>query len=95
MNLRWVDVPGNQERFEVFLRALLCMKTNGIPRDLPRREIIFDIEQVMFGLDNLGPDKILILKPHGHAESFPLATRSLSQSLAHRGRLQILQESRQ
>ncbi len=49
------------ERFEVFLRALLCMKTNGMlePRDLPSPRDYFDIEQVMFGLDNPGPDKIL------------------------------------
>lgn len=50
MNLRRVDLPRNKEGFEVFFYALLCMKTNGIPRDLPRSEIIFDIEQVMFGL---------------------------------------------
>ena len=51
------------------------MKTNGIPRDLTRSEIILNVEQVMFGLENPGPDKILVLRPHGHAGSFPLATQ--------------------
>lgn len=71
------------------------MKTNGISWDLPRNEIIFDVEQVMFGLENPGPDKILVLRPHGHAGSFPLATPFLSQSQARLDTLRILQESRQ
>jgi len=50
MNLRRVDLPRNERGFEVFLYALLCMKTNGIPRDISRGKIIFDVEPVMIGL---------------------------------------------
>jgi len=50
MNLGRIDLPRNKESFEIFLYTLLCMKTNGIPWNLLRSEIVLDAEQVMFGL---------------------------------------------
>ena len=38
-----------QERFQIFLCALLCMETDGVPRYMGSGQIIVDIEQIMLG----------------------------------------------
>ena len=39
----------SQERFQIFLRALLCMETDGVPRHMRSGQIVVDIEKVMLG----------------------------------------------